>query len=293
MEIGSIRRPYKKGAEMKNSFTVNMPKPCAQSWEQMDQTANGKFCTHCSTEVVDFSHMTIAQLQAYFQTTSTKVCGRIDPFQLQQLNQSLSTKPTAGGFRFPLIVASIFTLLTTGKAAARPMAPIVKPNVQFNQYLQTENVAGVENSAKQTFVIKGSVKTKEGSVLIAGALVTIPTLKLRAVTDAKGQFQFSITGTAKQTITLVVTHLSFESQQVIVVLGETQKPLILSLATDKSLMMGEVVIMPAPIKHHRLTLDTPKTIVPKAMLVGGMIAARKTRPSFFSRLLNDIGSWLK
>lgn len=276
---------------MKRSITVNIPEPCTQSWEHMGQTANGKFCSNCSTEVIDFSHMTIAQLQAYFQTASTKVCGCIEPFQLQQLNQSLSAKSGTMGFRFPLIMASVLTLLTTGKVVARSV-PTVNSYVQLNHDEQAVKVSDTKPNTANTYLVKGSVKVKDGAVAIEGALVTIPALKLRAVTDSKGQFQFSVKGATNQVIKLVVSHVGYESQDLQVVLGATQKPLVISLATEQFLI-GEVIVNPIPTKVHKLTLDTPKTTELRTMLLGGMIAKHSTRPSFFMRVLNYVGGWFK
>jgi len=276
---------------MKKSVTLHLPKPCEQSWDEMNQTAKGKFCSHCSTEVIDFSKMSTAQLQAYFQTAPSKVCGRIDPLQLRQLNQDFGRQQTPDGYRLPFIMMSFLALFTTTRAAAFNTQPRIHNEFQLNKDLALAAACHAQQSSANTFVVKGQVKAERGAAPLEGVLISIPKLNLRTATDRNGKFEFSINGAAGQTINLLIVHLGYQSKELAVVLGQTPKSIQIILAQEQFLM-GEVTIMPLNKKTHSLTLDTPKTPEIKAMLLGGIIVSRQPF-SFFRRAVYKVGSWFR
>ena len=57
---------------MKQDLILHIENPCDKSWNEMGKTVSGKFCSHCSTEVVDFTEMSTAELKAYFQSAEKK-----------------------------------------------------------------------------------------------------------------------------------------------------------------------------------------------------------------------------
>ena len=62
-----------------------IPEPCHENWQQMTPTDQGRFCTACAKEVIDFSMMTDTEVLNYFTTlTHDKVCGRALPSQLDR-----------------------------------------------------------------------------------------------------------------------------------------------------------------------------------------------------------------
>lgn len=276
---------------MKKSVTLHIPKPCEQSWDEMSKTLSGKFCSHCSTEVIDFSKMSNAQLQAYFQTATLKVCGRIDPLQLQQFNQDFGRQQGATSYRLPLIVMSFLALFTTAKANTFNTGPRIHTELHSNKDLALVKSINPQHHSANTFMVKGQVKTENGATPLEGVLVSIPKLNLRTTTDRNGKFELSVTGTAKQTINLLIVHLGYQSREVAVVLGQTEKPLEINLAQERFLM-GEVAIMPIDKKPHSLKLDTPKIAEPISMLVGGVIVRRHPF-SFFRRVIYKVGNWFR
>jgi hypothetical protein len=66
---------------MKESLQIQIPTPCREDWERMDQGEQGRFCQHCQKTVVDFTGMTDAEVLGYFGAGS-HVCGRFLPGQL-------------------------------------------------------------------------------------------------------------------------------------------------------------------------------------------------------------------
>ncbi|MCA6069475.1 carboxypeptidase-like regulatory domain-containing protein [Chryseobacterium sp. RG1] len=61
---------------MKNHIKIQ--NPCPENWENMQDSAEGKFCKKCSKCVVDFTDKTDKQVQDIFKTANGKeICGRI------------------------------------------------------------------------------------------------------------------------------------------------------------------------------------------------------------------------
>lgn len=276
---------------MKKSLTLQIPNPCEQSWNEMSKTVGGKFCSHCSTEVIDFSRMSIAQLQAYFQTAPVKVCGRINPLQLQQLNQDFGRPQATTGYRLPLVMMSFLALFTTAKATAFNTQPRIHTEFRSNKDATLATALKTQYPSAKIFLIKAQVRTENGAIPLEGVVVRIPKLNLLTTTDRNGKFELSVTGTAKQTINLHIVHLGYQNKEIAVVLGQTQTPLEINL-TPEQFLMGEVTIMPLNKKPHSLKLDTSKTVILKSMLVGGIVV-RKHPFSFFRRAIYKVGSWFR
>jgi hypothetical protein len=79
-------RPSKK-----QRYILQMPEPCEQSWQAMVPTKKGKFCTQCSTEVIDFTQYTTDEILAYLKRTSKPVCGRVMNNQLAKPSEVMSS----------------------------------------------------------------------------------------------------------------------------------------------------------------------------------------------------------
>lgn len=62
---------------MVQQFTLRIPQPCHERWEDMQPTACGTFCAACSKEVTDFSGMSNEELLGFFhRMNGEQLCGR-------------------------------------------------------------------------------------------------------------------------------------------------------------------------------------------------------------------------
>jgi hypothetical protein len=82
---------------MYNIKSISIPTPCHQSWQQMEQKEQGRYCTGCTKIVIDFTKMTNEQILAYL-ANSKNVCGRFDEYQLAGINYQLGLKKAPGSF---------------------------------------------------------------------------------------------------------------------------------------------------------------------------------------------------
>ncbi len=95
-------------------LSINVAKPCHQSWESMMPNAEGRHCNECSKTVVDFTNYSDAELVAYFSNLQGKVCGR---FRASQLSRSLHIPPQPHSRLYRLTVALGLTLLFSQSTA--------------------------------------------------------------------------------------------------------------------------------------------------------------------------------
>ena len=69
---------------MQKQTTLYIPKPCHENWDKMTPTQQGKFCSSCNKQVVDFSLMSDNQILNFLSHQSGKLCGRFDTQQLER-----------------------------------------------------------------------------------------------------------------------------------------------------------------------------------------------------------------
>lgn len=66
---------------------LRIEQPCMENWNEMNATENGAFCNKCTTEVIDFSAMTIEEIKQEFKKLSgNHFCSRFKKDQLSELN---------------------------------------------------------------------------------------------------------------------------------------------------------------------------------------------------------------
>ncbi len=69
---------------MQKQTSIYIPKPCREDWNKMTATQQGKFCSACNKQVVDFSLMSDNQVLNFLSGQPGKLCGRFDAEQLQR-----------------------------------------------------------------------------------------------------------------------------------------------------------------------------------------------------------------
>ena len=71
------------------SFTLTIPKPCSEDWNEMNETQKGAFCKRCAKEVIDFSQTSKLELSRKIKK-GENICGRFKPSQLNTPLPSIS-----------------------------------------------------------------------------------------------------------------------------------------------------------------------------------------------------------
>ncbi len=68
------------------TYSLTIPKPCHQGWDDMIPNDEGRYCLSCAKTVTDFSVMTDEAIQQYFINNGGQpVCGRFKKTQLERI----------------------------------------------------------------------------------------------------------------------------------------------------------------------------------------------------------------
>jgi hypothetical protein len=71
---------------MMQPVSIQIPQPCAESWDAMTPTGAGRHCAACQKTVVDFTLKSDAEILAYLAGATGETCGRLS---LAQQNRPL------------------------------------------------------------------------------------------------------------------------------------------------------------------------------------------------------------
>jgi hypothetical protein len=63
---------------MKYQYSLQIPAPCSENWDEMTAAEMGRFCAHCQETVIDFSEMTDNEIATFLHAhANEKICGNI------------------------------------------------------------------------------------------------------------------------------------------------------------------------------------------------------------------------
>jgi hypothetical protein len=64
-------------------YTIKIPKPCSEKWDEMTSSQKGKFCSKCKKEVINFQFYSDQHLLDNIKK-SDNICGRFLPHQINK-----------------------------------------------------------------------------------------------------------------------------------------------------------------------------------------------------------------
>lgn len=208
-------------------YRLELTNPCAESWNAMLPTTQGRFCQSCAKNVVDFTGLTDDQVLALLKESNGTLCGRVKE---TQLDRNLVTRTeTSFPARLFKVFAGLFLWAST-KGTAQEL--IVKQPRSF--VLPPTNQEAFETKKRndpdytlQTWV-KGQVISAESKVPVAGAWVMINGTGYNAVSDTTGFFKILLPDSlANQPNRLHTLHPDYGSKRMTVRVDEF--PAILEL----------------------------------------------------------------
>lgn len=167
--------------QKRKSIHISIPNPCGLAWDAMEDTRDGKYCTHCSKCVTDFTTYTDAQLYRFFNGNTDHVCGR---FLATQLDRTIPVPPQPHSQLYSLFIALGLSVVIVGgstDATARRLPP-VSVNNPFYTYDQEQSGTG-NISGK---VIDDRKEPMIGAVIIASQNGIT---KSGSVSDEDGNFK--------------------------------------------------------------------------------------------------------
>jgi hypothetical protein len=126
------------------SIKLSIPTPCSESWENMTPNEQGRHCDSCNKTVIDFSLFSDKQLIEFFSTLTGKICGRLNPMQVER---ELIYVEQKNHFLYKLLFGTALTFGFVGSANGS-YNPNQKPLME--QYMGVENSKGKEDLPQDT-----------------------------------------------------------------------------------------------------------------------------------------------
>lgn len=78
---------------MENKYKITIPEPCQEDWNKMSPNENGRFCSSCAKNVVDFTTMLPDEIQHYFATNKdNRICGKFRKSQLDTITIQIPSR---------------------------------------------------------------------------------------------------------------------------------------------------------------------------------------------------------
>lgn len=169
-----------------NSIRIDIPNPCMQDWDHMEPTANGRFCDHCQTNVIDFTNWSDAMLYDFFSKQTGKVCGQ---YTSRQVGRPILMPHQPQSRLYRIVVGlGLVLIFTQSPEAQAKRAPFVIENVcslaDYGDDFEPQSGVGT---------ISGFVRTPYDEP-IAGAQIKLifgGAVVAEAVTDSQGCYLFS------------------------------------------------------------------------------------------------------
>jgi len=171
---------------MKRNFTLAIPTPCHEKWEQFTPTQKGRFCGSCQKEVIDFTSWSEEQIKQYFIARHTSTCGRFAPHQLTAY-KSYAPGNFKQQSRWAAALTFILLLISRPTEAQPSQTRASQEQVDKKSNLPANRI----DSVKQ-ITIRGVVVGAEDTELLPGVSVLRKGTKQGVITDAEGQFEIVI-----------------------------------------------------------------------------------------------------
>ena len=191
-----------------SKFFITIDEPCEQNWNEMTPVANGRFCSNCSKEVIDFSTSSDNEIIAYIGNNKGKLlCGNFEPEQLNRWLETSRVKTTN-----PIlykVLAGMF-LLTASQNTIAQQTKIPMPDTVLQQKRPCSDSADIVSVPKTNteafnaqFHFRGLVSLKQDTLpmlIVDGAptpmiwLDKIPADKIKSKVVLKGVTAATIYG---------------------------------------------------------------------------------------------------
>lgn len=186
---------------MKASVSIQIPKPCTESWATMNTVDDlHRHCAACDKVLTDFSGMSDTEIVLWFKNNNGKVCGRFAP---GQLNRALVLPAAKTEKKIPKAFGNWLNALWllpfawgSNDAKAQTTSPEVirsKPPVS----VRTTTNTTIETPAEKTtnaVTVSGTVRAADTNKPVTGCTVhcVIDGKSFSVKTDAKGAYKLEL-----------------------------------------------------------------------------------------------------
>lgn len=161
---------------------IDITTPCSEDWNKMTTCEQGRFCSHCNKEVIDFTTWCDAALYAFFANRPVNVCGRV---RASQMRRPIRIPPQPHSRLYRLVVAMGLSLLAIQPTYAQSRPPMKNDSVLVMAEAQDSSMGAVSEflsgkvlDDKKEPLINASIQVYRNGVLIGGVVTDFDGLYL-------------------------------------------------------------------------------------------------------------------
>ncbi len=221
------------------SYIINLDNPCNENWTSMSTIENGKYCSVCTKNVIDFTSLTDAEIIEQIEKTKGNLCGRFNNSQLNRIIE-IQQKQHFGSSIYKLLTGLLF-LSTANNVEAKEFNIINK--LTLNSEVHQSNLNSGKNFEKEK---EDSTKNYiEGKILdyennpISYAVINLKNKLVSARSDSNGYFKLYIKDEfLEPEMILQINSLGYKFKEL--------KIEAKNLPIKKEILIGELAIMGMP-----------------------------------------------
>jgi hypothetical protein len=200
----------------RNSIHISIPKPCHESWDRMDATAQGAFCHSCRKEVIDFSAMTDREVVEYLAKHQTG-CGRL---RKDQLDTMISIPRVDNGiFKWKALFLGILPFVGLKSAMAFPNYKVVSTdqNAIPKKAEKKDTAPAVPASTDSTIKISGRITDEKNEGMINASIALLDSAGrptgIGILTDFDGNYSLSLQRERlSKDLTLKISYIGYDTE---------------------------------------------------------------------------------
>lgn len=230
------------------TIQLSIAEPCDKNWANMQPEEQGRFCTSCKKNVIDFTVMDNKEMYTTILKSDANICGRFNQAQLDiPLLQEVKKKQYWHKYFFSFLVPGF---LFAKQAVAQKKIGKVKATTTVCNTVTMGMV--LREIVQKHFKFSGVVMDADSKEIISNASVQINERTDGVITDSAGNF----TLTAKTTspaITVIISAIGFKTKEIEMAIPANDFIVsneIISLHR-KVKLLGEVVIV-SDINQRRM-----------------------------------------
>ncbi|MEO6231854.1 MAG: T9SS type A sorting domain-containing protein [Ferruginibacter sp.] len=187
--------------------TVTIAEPCHENWQNMTRNDQGRFCSSCKKDVVDFSIMSDAQLFSTLLKGDANMCGRFSNIQMEKGIKYAVAKKNYWhkyfiGFLFP-------AFLYTKQASAQMGLIAISKDVK----IQSKDCKKIPVLPAKGFEFSGRILDAATNELIGSGIITIKGTGKEILIDERGSFTVN-SNTKHSSVTISIEASGYELKEI-------------------------------------------------------------------------------
>lgn len=232
---------------MSEKLYLSIADPCHEDWNKMTPVEQGRFCSSCQKNVVDFTMQTDEAIISFFNNYNGSACGRFNDEQLDRPIQKIELKPASSFLKYAaglLLPAFLFSAKAKGQFKEQ------MPKQTNNTVCMPSSVIGKEqvivlggystSRLQKTLFISGSVIDEITKEPLVGVSIMIKGTNQGVVSDAKGNY--SIYLPSKKSV-LQYSSIGYEMKEIKSSALNREKDVVVKMKTATTGMLSEVVVV--------------------------------------------------